>query len=88
MFNAGGVPTRHTHTMDGLHTRHLLESTHANTTQTQHGPTKYGESSRRGAQERSVADQAQLPKGRAVLPRATNHQLVGIGQGESVRLNM
>ena len=28
----GGVPTRHTHTQsDGLHTRHLLESTHTNT---------------------------------------------------------
>ena len=27
----GGVPTRHTHKWDGLHTRHLLESTHTNT---------------------------------------------------------
>ena len=26
-----GVPTRHTHKWDGLHTRHLLESTHTNT---------------------------------------------------------
>ena len=25
------VPRRHTHTWDGLHTRHLLESTHTNT---------------------------------------------------------
>ena len=30
-LRAGGVPTRHTHTWDGLHTRHLLESTHTNT---------------------------------------------------------
>ena len=28
---AGGVPTRHTHKWDDLHTRHLLESTHTNT---------------------------------------------------------
>ena len=27
-IRAGGVPTRHTHKWDGLHTRHLLESTH------------------------------------------------------------
>ena len=26
-LRAGGVPTRHTHEWDGLHTRHLLEST-------------------------------------------------------------
>jgi len=26
-----GVPTRHTHKWDGLHTRHLLQSTHTNT---------------------------------------------------------
>ena len=25
------MPTRHTHKWDGLHTRHLLESTHTNT---------------------------------------------------------
>ena len=30
-LRAGGVPTRHTHKWDGLHTRHLLESTHTNT---------------------------------------------------------
>ena len=30
-LRAGGVPTRHTHNWDGLHTRHLLESTHTNT---------------------------------------------------------
>ena len=29
-LRAGGVPTRHTHKLDGLHTRHLLESTHTN----------------------------------------------------------
>ena len=30
-LRSGGVPTRHTHRWDGLHTRHLLESTHTNT---------------------------------------------------------
>jgi hypothetical protein len=33
-FIAGGVPTRHTHKWDGLHTRHLLESTHTTHTNT------------------------------------------------------
>ena len=28
ILRAEGVPTRHTHKWDGLHTRHLLESTH------------------------------------------------------------
>ena len=30
-LRAGGVPTRHPPKWDGLHTRHLLESTHTNT---------------------------------------------------------
>ena len=41
-----GVPTRHTHKWDGLHTRHLLvvhTQTHTQTqTNTQRGPTKHG----------------------------------------------
>ena len=30
-YGGSGVPTRYTHKWDGLHTRHLFESTHTNT---------------------------------------------------------
>ena len=32
LYVNGGVPTRHTHKWDGLHTRHLLESTYMGVT--------------------------------------------------------
>ena len=39
-LRSGGVPTRHTHRSDGLHTRHLLESTHTNTNKRTARPDK------------------------------------------------
>ena len=70
-YGGSGVPTRYTHKWDGLHTRHLLESTHTNThkhTQTHTNthkhttrPDKVGAGSRRGGASSSEEGACSTP---------------------------
>ena len=76
-LRAGGVPTRHTHKSDGLHTRHLLESTHTNT----HKHTFHGRFTKRAAiipcKFRIVRFVVQF-RGRRVLVHMSHHRPVWV----------